>query len=148
MRLRHLWALLWLMGSAEGCRLATAPPAPQKLTPATPVGSALLFKYALDSARFADALFLLAYPDGSPLRPSERYEWQPALEWLTAIVGGAPLTMLRQDSLAPDRFRVLLELDHLNTLEFTLVERERTWRIVYLRRLPWRREPVEIFPGR
>jgi hypothetical protein len=56
--------------------------------------------------------------------------------------------MLRQDSLAPDRFRVLLELDYLNTLEFTLVERERTWRIVYLRRLPWRREPVEIFPGR
>ncbi len=148
MRLHHLWALFWLMAAAEGCRSAMAPSPAQKLTPATPIGSALLFKYALDSTRFADALFLLAYPDGSPLRPSERYEWQPALERLSAIVGGAPLTMLRQDSLAPDRFRVLLELDYLNTLELTLVERERIWRIVCLRRLPWRREPVEIFPGR
>jgi len=148
MRLRHLWALLWLVGSAEGCRLASVPSAPQKLTPATPIGSALLFKYALDSARFADALFLLAHPDGSPLRSGERYEWQPALERLTAIVGRAPLTMLRQESLAPDRFRVLLELDYLNRLELLLVERERTWRIVQLRRLPWRREPVDIFPTR
>ncbi len=140
---------LFLLGLLlSGCESLAPSPRREVLLPtrATPGGTALLFKSALDSGRIADALFLLGTESGTPLPAIERYELLPELERLERLVARQPVTLLRVDTLDPKRAVVWLEADYLHTLSFLLCRRDSLWVIARLEYLPWRRPAVLIFP--
>ncbi|MEN3026083.1 MAG: hypothetical protein ABDH31_00030 [Chlorobiota bacterium] len=142
-------ALLWLCLLLEACR-STHPKVAQASCPlplqSTPLGTALLFKTAIDSGRIADALLLFALADGSPLLAEERYELAPELERLSRPIARLPITRTRTDSLSPVLVRIEMELDYWQTLRFTLRRRGSSWAVAGLERIPWNRPAVRIFP--
>jgi hypothetical protein len=111
----------------------------------SPLGTALLFKLALDSGRIADATALLASSDGTPLLAEQRYELFPDIERLGRLVARLPVTFTRTDTLGTTA-TVWLEIDYRQTLRFALLRRDSLWAITALERIPWNRPPVPVFP--
>ncbi|MBM2814823.1 MAG: hypothetical protein HW421_1585 [Ignavibacteria bacterium] len=130
-------AILFTIIAISGCELIVIGSVKQKkaygLNPDTPIGAVLLFKTEIDSNNIPAAAKLLASQDGKVYLAFEKYELYDELTRFGRIIRNRGITAVREDSLAPESYRVNLELDYNHSISFTASKISDNWYITNYR---------------
>lgn len=94
------------------------------------LGAVYLFKMELDSNNVWGAADAFAHPGGTRLRAMEKYEMMDEIARVGRIIGSAPVTYVREDSVSASSARVLMQFDYIRAVSFSTAKIEDDWHIV------------------
>lgn len=95
----------------------------------TALGAVYLFKTELDSNNIPAATQVLASPNNTEYSAFEKYELYDDVARIGRMIRNFPITNVRSDSLAPDSYKIWLELDYIKNMEFKTKKIKEFWYI-------------------
>lgn len=102
------------------------------------LGAVLLFKTELDSSNVPAATQILAKEDGKIYLAFEKYELYDEIARIGRILNSKSVTNYQSDTLTPEKLRIDVEFDYINSMTFTTARIDSLWFIVDYKEHPVR----------
>ncbi len=101
------------------------------LTQDTPIGTVYLFMAEIDSSNAKGASVLLAQENGKLLLANDKFEKYEEMQRLKRILRFFPITLVKYDTLSPDKMKVKMEVDYYKQYSFITQKINNSWYITH-----------------